>query len=137
MIEFVQADTYPFTLLDSWLQADHFHGQSKLAFWKPNGKELIACWIKDSIGPTMYLKLDTEGRLVRMHVQFAPEDQVSRTRVARTIFASWPRVVALVKVPDVEGIAFESVNPALIEFMSRLGFRDWKENDYLYSFQET
>ena len=136
MIEFVRTDRYPFELLDSWLKADPYHQDSNLSYWKPNGKEILACWIKDKIGPTMYLKLDTEARLVRMHVQFAPEAEVSKSRVARTILQAWPRIVSLVNIPDVEGVAFESVSPELVRFMYRMGFREWKEQDYLYSFRE-
>lgn len=135
MVEFkIDASPKAIERLAGWIQADVYHKDQTIDQWLDGG--LLCCWIYDKDGPVVFMKLELEEHLVRLHTQFAPITEVGKLRVAKTILSSWPRVCSIAQQPDVKGIAFQSTSPTLISFMKKLGFKDWRENDFLFSFRE-
>jgi len=91
--------------------------------------------VYDDIGPVLFFRLDIEGENIRLNCQFGPEDEVSRKRQASAICEVFPKLVDLTSIPEAKGIVFYSVSSDLISFMKKMGFEDWKENEFIFKFQ--
>lgn len=139
------------TLLDDqpqileWMRADSYHrdatDQGMPGWWVTGSDCLLAACIEDASGPVIYFRLDnTENDLIRMHVQFGPQNQVSKSRVARGIARAMPALKKVAQEKGAKGFVFESLSPGLIRFMGVLGFvpMPGKENvdDYVLRFEE-
>lgn len=83
----------------------------------------------------MYLRLDKEAEFVRMHIQFAPENEVNRVRVARVLFDGIPRMISTLEAWAYQGIIFESQSPSLVAFMDRMKFVHKSGDDYVLTFE--
>jgi len=125
-----------------WTKADpyHFRGAdtSSPSWWITGSDCLVACCIDDESGPVLYFRLDKEGEFVRMHVQFAPIDQVSKRRVISSISQAMPALQVMAQQNGGKGFVFQSVSSLLIRFMGHLGFKPRPnfEDDYLLLFEE-
>lgn len=122
--------------LIDWISADPFHHNMNPEWWLTGGECLLAFVVMDDAGPTMYVRLDEEGDLVRVHVQFGPEDEVSKKRVAASLKDGFVRVADFVKTSQKKGLVFESESPLLILFLEKMGFKSVGGTDYKFMFQE-
>lgn len=108
-------------LLKEYLAADPEHSQTSTpSFWLPpaiehKGAKYLA--VEDEKGVIGFLVLEN---VVRIHAQFAPPDQIDRTRAATanvmTQIQKWAR-------PQYREIIFQSISPGLIWFLRKFGFR--------------
>jgi len=91
--------------------------------WWLTGNDCLLCFnVWDDQGIVFYARLEADRELVRVHIQFAPEEVVSRSRVAKALINSFPSAVIVGKQNGLKGIVFESKNPILAVFMTNLGF---------------
>jgi hypothetical protein len=108
-------------LVADFLAADEEHSKtSTSSFWLPPQSEhkgVKYLTVEDSEGVIGFLVLENT---LRIHAQFAPPDQVNRTRLAladvMTQIQHWAR-------PQYKQIIFESVSLGLIWFLRKFGFR--------------
>jgi hypothetical protein len=126
-----------------WIQAESTHRDLVDLgdpFWWFTGQDcLVAGCIEDEHGPVLYFRLDRDGEFVRICVQFAPEDQVSKIRVIKTLSKAMIAWTFLAKEKGAEGLVFDSINPSLVKFMKRkFNFVDRADaiNDYVLWFEE-
>jgi hypothetical protein len=122
-----------------WIAADPWHNTDAKAnpeFLLTGGGELAFC-LQDDKGPLCYLRLDAEGDMLRLAIQFAPEDQVSKRRlIIGLIKMGIPAMVLFGKNNGYKGIVFWSINPALIAFGDKQGFKPTEvENDFALVFE--
>src|SRR4029077_1466388 len=127
--------------INDWMLKDPYHCRlvdvSEKGWWLTGCDSLLAGCIEDSSGPVVYFRLDkVQDKLVRMHIQFAPLEQVSKSRTARVILQALPVFQELATQNGAEGFVFESVSEPLIKFMGVLGFKLEKDNDYVLMFGE-
>lgn len=125
-----------------WATADPYHSSQALisgpGWWLTGSQCLMAARIDDSQGPVFYSRLDDEVDFVRLHIQFAPQEVVSRGRVAKAIIEALPMWETYAKTQGKQGIVFESISATLIVFGEKLGFeRIGQSDDYVLRFQES
>jgi hypothetical protein len=119
--------------LKSWIDADSWHQTKEEVEWWLRG--YISFKLVDERGPTVFVRFDLEGDLVRLHSQFATTSEVSEHRVALSISEAIPRFIECAKVDGVKGIITESVSPKLVAFLTtRLGFAPAEGNNYVLMF---
>lgn len=136
-VQFRATKLFDTVILADWIEQDIFHfGKMKAGWWLPTTGNLLACCVEDEKGPVMYLRVDADMDKVRLNIQFAPEEQVSKRRVVRAVLDGFPRLVEVAKSYKVKGMIFESVNEPLIQFMKSQGFEHCNGDDYLLQFQE-
>ena len=141
MIKFVPAIETDLPQIQEWIDKDEDHQNRMGAEWWLTGSDcVIAFCVDDDLGPTMYVRMDKEGELARMHTQFAPQDEVPKKRLIASLLEGFPRLAKIMKVMLFKGIVFESTSESLVKFMSTLGFKPMggKENidDYVLVFEE-
>ena len=143
MIEFSTSEIDDLPQIKEWMLQDPYHlHQIEISgpqWWLTGRDCLLAGCVSDEGGPVLYFRLDRDGELVRIHVQFAPLQQVSKKRIA-------PATIEAVKVWKLYaqqlgayGVIYESTNPSLIKFCETwLGFEKHPErvNDYVSMFKE-
>jgi hypothetical protein len=120
-------------LLAVFLAADPEHSQSStVSFWLPpkiehKGVKYLA--VEDDKGVIGFLVLEN---CVRIHAQFAPPEEIDRTRTAltdvMTQIQKWAR-------PQYRELIFESISAPLIWFLRKFGFRRSK-NEIICRLQE-
>ena len=99
-------------LLEQWIEADPFHrGRCKADFWY----ESLSIAVEDSRGPVMFLKLEPNCPIMRLHIQFCGDEK----RVARALLRDFPSFQKQMSDLGAEGIIFESVSLKLITFCRR------------------
>jgi hypothetical protein len=118
--------------LSSWIIADPYHQDCLNPRWWLTGQGILSYRIEDSKGVTMYARLDSDGEFIRLHCQFAPESEVSKLRVIKSILWAIPRMEQFARSKKAKALIFNSVSPSLIEFMkTKFGFTSIGDNDYL------
>lgn len=103
--------------------------------WWLTGNGILSYRIEDSIGITMYVRIDSEDKLMRLHTQFGPESEVSKIRVVKSLLWALPKMELAGKDFGLIGFVFKSVSPSLIEFMKKLGFTPIGNDDYSKPFE--
>lgn len=142
MIKFSAATLDDRPQILEWTQDDPYHSERAQNigpdWWITGSDSLLAACVEDGGGPVFYFRLDDDGDLVRLHIQFAPLNQVSKGRVARSIIRALPLWANYAKTLMKKGIVFESINPSLIKFGESLGFKPSLEtpHDFVLIFQE-
>ena len=133
MVTFEAITQEDLSQLKSWIDVDLWHQNKEEVDWWMRG--YISFKLVDERGPTVFVRFDREGDLVRLHSQFAIPSVVSESRVAISISEAIPRFIECAKVDGVKGIITESVSPKLVAFLTtRLGFVHSKDNDYVLMF---
>jgi hypothetical protein len=134
-MKFTTSELDDISQIQEWTLADPYHSEQKNPAWwiSGNGSFLSGC-VEDDFGRVLYFRLDEEGSLVRLNVQFAPEEVVSKKRVAMTLMKAFPKIVSLVR-EQFEGLIYASTSPNLIKFLSSLGFQSMDE-DYVLKFED-
>lgn len=122
--------------LTEWIKHDPYHKDYLNPYWWITGNGLLSYVIQDSKGPTMYVRVDKDNDLLRIHTQFAPETEVSKLRVIRSIIFAIPMMTALAKQHDLKGLVYQSTSPSLIEFMQvKFHFTPTGTDDYVLPFE--
>jgi hypothetical protein len=119
----------------SEIDIDESHRKTNPEFWLTAAPgSYFAGAIEDADGIVLYFRFDKEGDLLRMSTQFAPENFVSRRRVAEAISAVLPSYSRMVQADGITGIVFETKFPELAAFMSRIGFEKAGGDNFILSF---
>jgi len=117
-------------ILTRFIAADKFHlDQYPVSFWiHPE------CFtLEDEEGIILYLRPVHESvTRVRMYIQFPPEDEVIKSRVAKAVLDIIMNVLPACKKSGVEEVVFGSVSPSLVKFcVKHGGFTHESGNDYV------
>ena len=122
--------------LTEWIQNDPYHKDYLDPEWWLTGNGLLSYVIQDSNGPTMYVRVDSENELLRIHTQFAPESEVSKLRVIKSIVWALPIMEKVAKDNQLVGLIYKSTNPSLISFMQiKFSFVPCGDDDYRQTFE--
>jgi hypothetical protein len=131
MIRFTPSTEQDFPQLTEWIQSDPYHKDCLNPGWWITGNGFLAFCLQDSHGPTMYARVDVENDSLRLHCQFAPESEVSKPRVVKSLLFAIPKMKELAKHENLTGLVTQSTSEPLIKFLSRLGFVPATQNDYI------
>jgi hypothetical protein len=121
-----------------WTKLDPYHlDHLDPDFWMTGAKNSLLCFcFCDTEGPVVYVRIDKEGNLCRLHTQFPPRDDVSKLRLVKAMLKCFLIVEHFCKQHG-EGIIFSSESDLLISFMiKKFRFEAAGNNDYKLLFQE-
>jgi hypothetical protein len=124
--------------IQEWITLDPFHRDDPnfKAEEMLTPKGLLSFCLSDEKGPLVFVRLNEDGEMVRMVMQFAPESEVSKRRlVVGLIDMGIPAMKKFAKDRGYKGLIFESVSPSLIAFGKRIGFDSIGGNDYMLTFE--
>lgn len=139
MVQITETTPQDVEQIREWLMADAWHRDDPRN--NPDlmitGYGLLSFCLQDNKGPVAYFKLTEDGDLCRIAIQFAPEEIVSKRRLIVALAkAGIPLMEAFAKERGYKGLVFESVNPSLIGFGSKVGFNSVGNNDFAKLFGE-
>jgi hypothetical protein len=118
--------------LSEWIKADPYHKDCLNPQWWLTGNGILSYCLQDLKGPTMYVRLDKDGDLLRIHCQFAPQVEVNTTRVVKSLMWAFPRMETVARQNSLKGFIYRSTSSLLIEFMERkFGFQPIGNDDHL------
>jgi hypothetical protein len=126
--------------LQDWIRQDPFHCDDET--WENSegmltGNGLLAFKLVDEKGALCFVRLDAEGELVRITIQFALENEVSKRRlVVGLVKLGIPMMVKAAKNKGFKGLVFRSVSESLIKFGIKQGFKAIGNDDYAMAFEE-
>jgi hypothetical protein len=136
-MKFISSTERDIEQLSGWIQNDPYHKDCLNPLWWLTGQGFLAYCVWDDRGPTMYVRIDKEGDLMRLHCQFSPELEVSKRRVIRSLTWALPKMQILGEQHQMKGFVFRSVSPTLIAFMQKkFGFVFVGRDDYKMLFEE-
>lgn len=122
--------------LTEWISSDPYHKDCIDPHWWMTGRGLLSFCLQDQKGPTMFVRLDKDEDRIRIHTQFAPESEVSKLRVAKTIIQVLPVLMVYGKERKLKGFVIKSVSPSLINFLQiKFGFTPIGNDDYWMPFE--
>jgi hypothetical protein len=122
-----------------WLAADSWHKDDSrnVPELMTTGNGLLSYCLQDDKGPLAYIKLTDEDGLVRIAMQFAPQEVVSKRRLAVGLAeVGIPIIKAFALENGFRGMVYESISPKLISFCEKLGFKSVGNDDYAVLFEE-
>lgn len=122
--------------LTRWINIDPYHRNYVNPLWWLTGNGILSYRIEDLIGITMYVRIDSEDKLMRLHTQFGPESEVSKIRVVKSLLWALPKMEYAGNRLGFTGFIFKSISPMLIQFMKNLGFTPCGNDDYSKPFEE-
>lgn len=135
-IEFVPTAFGDVEQLAKWIQHDPYHKDCLNPEWWLTGNGLLSFRVDDLIGPVMYIRTEPDDGLLRIHTQFAPEQEVSKLRVVRAIVKGLPKLEILARDNVLSGFVYRSVSPLLVEFMiKKFRFVAVGKDDYRMLFE--
>jgi hypothetical protein len=115
MLSFLPVTVADACTIRAWIAADPYHAGQHEAFYLEGS--VAATKLEDEQGTVLFLRMDRELNAIRLHVQFAPVEVVSRMRVAKALVRSIPVVCK-----GLGALVTESVSPALVKFLERMNF---------------
>ena len=123
----------------AWIKADPFH--EKVSENNPEflltGNGEISFRVEDKLGTVFFFRLDKEGDLLRWAGQFGPREEVSKRRlVIAMLREGLPFIIAFARKNGYKGVVFESVNPPLIAFLGKQGFKSVGDADYQLTIED-
>jgi hypothetical protein len=123
--------------LSEWILADIDPPHRSVSpSWWLTGNGVLSYCLHDTKGPTMYVRLDKDKDMMRLHCQFAPVSEVSRLRVARSLLFALPRMREIAKKSNLKGFVYKSTHPDLISFMQTcFSFVPNGDDDYKLMFE--
>ncbi len=136
LTETIEADV---PQIKEWLAADPWHRDDSrnVPELMTTGHGLLCFCLQDDEGPLAYFKLTEEGELVRIAIQFAPEEIVSKKRlVIALVQAGIPSMKMFASNNGFKGLVFESISPLLIAFGEKQGFKSVGNDDYALLFED-
>ena len=122
-----------------WLAADPWHKDNSrnVPELMTTGNGLLSFCLLDEKGPLAYFKLIDEGKLIRIAIQFSPEEIVSKRRLVVGLTRVGIPAMRMFAVENgFTGLVFESISPTLIAFGERQGFKSVGNDDYALFFEE-
>ena len=122
-----------------WLAADSWHKDDSrnVPELMTTGNGLLSYCLQDDKGPLAYFKLTEEGELVRIAIQFASEEIVSKRRlIVGLTRVGVPAMKMFALGNGFKGLVFESISPTLIAFGERQGFKSVDNDNYALLFGE-
>jgi hypothetical protein len=119
--------------LKRWIDADSTHkDNTEPGFWiRPadengNPEEGIKCLrVEDDKGAVFYLRMENA---LRVYVQFPPEEEVSKSRLASALRRALWFIGGGAKKAGYQEMLFDSKSPSLTAFFNRLGFKVLEDN---------
>jgi hypothetical protein len=136
-MKFTESTENDIEQLTEWIQNDPYHQDCLDPYWWLTGQGLLSFCIQDSNGPIMYVRLDRDGELLRFHTQFAPESEVSKLRVVKSIVRGLPKIELIARAYNLKGFIFKSTSLSLINFMkNKFGFIPVNSEDYQMLFED-
>lgn len=121
--------------LSEWIKADPYHKDCLDPYWWLTGQGLLTFCLQDSQGPTMFVRLDADGDLLRLHCQFAPLSEVSKHRVVKTLMWAIPKMELIAAANSLNGFVYKSTSSTLIDFMRiKFSFVPAGNDDYVKRF---
>jgi hypothetical protein len=136
MTRFVASTGADVLNLMEWIAADPYHHEHITPHWWLTAQGYLSFRLDDAWGPVLYVRVDDEGEYFRLHVQFAPPDLVSRSRVVCAMLDAIPQMVEIARLKGKRGLITESVSPSLIAFLCKQGFKPTTNNDYVREIAE-
>jgi hypothetical protein len=100
------------------------HEGTSPLFWLTGNDCLFAARLEDEEGLVAYTRVDEMPDSYFVHVQFGPEDIVSKKRVALGLSAGIKIVSDLAKANGKKKVLTQSENPPLVGFLHKLGFQE-------------
>jgi hypothetical protein len=135
-MKFTESTEADIEQLTEWIQNDPYHKDCMNPNWWLTGQGLLSFCAQDEEGPTMYIRTDADGNLLRFHSQFAPETVVSKIRVAKSIIQGIPMLEVFAKSKGLIGLVYISISPTLISFMQmKFGFVPTGNDDHVKTFE--
>ena len=124
--------------LSEWIANDPYHKDCLNPLWWLTGNGFLAYCLQDDKGPTMYVRIDKEDDLMRLHCQFAPETEVNKKRVMKSLTWALPQMRQLAKENGMKGFIYKSTSSLLIGYMERkFGFQAVGNDDHKLLFEVT
>ena len=120
MIKFRETKPEDMLMILDWIAQDKPHQSIPGAFFTERGPGVSTFAVDDDKGTVMFVRAETQGECMRMHIQFPPD---RRRRVARALEEGYPRVANDAKMRGFKKIQFDSNSIALIRFLLRFRFR--------------
>lgn len=137
-MQFTQSTDYDVEQLSEWIGNDPYHKDYLNPHWWLTGNGFLSYCLQDDKGPTMYVRIDRENDLMRLHCQFAPEKQVNKKRVIRSLTWALPQMKSLAIEQGMKGFIYKSTSPLLISYMERqFGFQAVGNDDHKLLFEVT
>lgn len=133
MVKFYASIPDDIPQIKEWIEADPDHAGKVEPVWWLTGMSHLSFGLEDEKGPVLYGRVDKEEDVARLHIQFAPQHQVSRRRVARGILKGLPVLLEYLK-KEFKAVLFESRSPELVGFMKNMGFEHYEGTDYRLEF---
>jgi hypothetical protein len=118
--------------LSAWIAADDWHRGIEPEFWLTGADCLLAAKVLDKDGVVAYLRVDEENDDYRIHGQFGPEYDVSKTRTAKAILKVIDLTKQLAVSNSKKSLIIQTTNAPLIAFLSRLQFKPCEDEDYIW-----
>jgi hypothetical protein len=122
MIKLTPSTEQDIERITGWIAQDVYHSGRMSAEWWLTGNGLLSYRLQDDKGPMMYVRTDVDNDLMRLSTQFAPESEVSKLRVVKSLIWALPKMEYLAKQNQLRGFVYESTSKSLIDFMNKLGF---------------
>jgi hypothetical protein len=122
-----------------WIEADPYHKDCLNPYWWLTGMGVFAFCLQDKEGPLSYVRLDEKDSdgLIRLHTQFGPVEEVSKSRLVVGMLDCIPVVQQFCKDQNGTGIIFQSVSPSLISFMKKkFRFEDFGQDDFVWRIEQ-
>lgn len=138
MIRLTETTSGDLPQLREWVAADNWHRDNPLNVPELmlTGNGLLSFCLQDDKGPLCYVKLTNAKELARISIQFGPESEVSKRRLVVGLATTGiPAMAIFAKEQGYKGLVFESINPALIGFGSKFGFKAVGGDDYALIFE--
>jgi hypothetical protein len=117
-----------------WIQADSWHRDDPSIYPEGflTGQGLLAFCLRDEIGPLVFTRLDKDGDMARIAMQFGPSSEITPTRLVKGLIElGIPAMAKFARDNGFKGLIFESTSESLICFAKRQGFVFDKGDDYV------
>lgn len=121
--------------IQSWADKDSYHhGQNEPSWWL-TGTGFLSFRLDDDSGPLVYVKVVKEDSRYRIHCQFAPQEEVSKSRLARGLVQSVPVVMKYLSEQGGSAAVFNTISDSLGIFLMSQGFVPEDNCEYVLRFQ--
>jgi hypothetical protein len=119
MIRFRKTVEDDAAILATWIAQDPYHRHIEPLFFMERTPGVSCYVVEDQAGPVMFVRQETEGENIRLHVQFP----MGRRRVREAVREAYPLWANDAKARGFRQIRFELESSALIKLMLGFGYR--------------
>jgi hypothetical protein len=121
--------------IQKWTDADPYHQGQRNPEWWLTGTGFLSFRLDDDSGPLVYVKVVKEDSRYRIHCQFAPQEEVSKSRLARGLVQSVPVVMKYLSEQGGSAAVFNTISDSLGVFLMSQGFVPEDNCEYVLHFQ--